>query len=344
MLRIALVGLGNMGRLHLNNIIKLNSNKFCILNCICDKNKTLTDKISNEIKVKGYYDVKSMIEDNKFDVAIIATTSSEHFKIAKLLIENNKPVLIEKPVVVSSYEAEELYKISKEKGVLISPGYTEVYNSVTTGIKNYLKDYMCFNYIDFYRIGQKSKKNDEKDIDVIQDLMTHDLAVLLEIIDLKTIKNIYGNLSSYNDKSKTYDFSNINLVFQNGSTARFLCDRGGTIKIRKFNISNDEMYGEFDFMNQTANIMKRGSLDAFGENIWYSQNYDAVKIRYSNNPLYDEIKDFILAVENKRDTKASKKWFELTNIIEDIRKLIYKQDHSNEIKFDYNINIKKMKL
>jgi Predicted dehydrogenases and related proteins len=297
MIQLALIGLGNMGKLHLNNLIKLNLNKICKLGCICDIDKDLTDKISNRINVKGYYCVEDMIKDYKFDAAIISITSSEHFKVAKLLIEHDKPILIEKPVVISIDEAEELYRVSHEKNILVSPGYTEVYNSVTTGIKNYLKNCRNFNYIDFYRIGQKGKRNNTKDIDVIQDLMTHDLAVLSQIIDLNKIKSIQGNVSSYNDKSKKYDLSNVSLFFENRSIARFLCDRSSSVKIRKFNISNDEMYGEFDFMDQTANIMKKGSIDAFGKDIWYSKNYDAVKIRYSNNPLYDEIKDFILSVE-----------------------------------------------
>lgn len=324
MIRIALIGLGNMGKLHLKNILKLESEKICKLTCICDNNKEVTDEFVKKLKVNAYYSVEDMIKDDKFDAAIIATTSSEHFFIAKLLINNNKPVLIEKPIVVSLSQAEELYKLSKEKKVLISAGYTEVYNSTTIGVKKYLNDHKGFSIIDFYRIGQKSKRNDTKDIDVIQDLMTHDLAVLSEIIDLNKIVDIQGNISSYNKNSNKYDISNISVMFDNGSIARFLCDRGGSIKIRKFNISNDEVFGEFDFMNQTANIMKKGNIEAFGENIWYSQNYDMIKIRYSNNPLYDEILDFILAVKNNTETKVSKKWFDITETIERIRNTVEK--------------------
>lgn len=326
MISLALIGLGNMGKLHLKNIIKLKSYKICELSCVCDKDKLLTDKISGELNVKGYYCVEDMLKDCEFDAAIIAVTSSEHFKVAKILIDNYKPVLIEKPVVVSSREAEELHNLSVKNHILVSAGYTEVYNSVTTGIKNYLNKYKSFKYIDFYRIGQKSKRNDTKDIDVIQDLMTHDLAVLSQITDLNKIISVQGNLSSCNNKSKMYDFSNISLFFENGVTARFLCDRSSSIKIRKFSISNDEMYGEFDFMNQIANIMKKGSIDAYGENIWYSQNYDTVKIKYSNNPLNDEITDFVLAIQNNEATRVSQRWYQITNMIENIRDIVYKQN------------------
>jgi len=328
MIRIALIGLGSMGNLHLKNIKRLENENLCKIACICDIDKTLIDKYAEELQVKGFYNVEDMIEENIFDVAIVAITSTNHFYVSKLLIENNKPILIEKPIVVSLKEAEELYRISKQKNILISPGFTEVYNSVTTGIKNYLKSDGSFDYIDFYRIGQKTKRNNHKDIDVIQDLMTHDLAVLSEIIDIRKIEEVSGTLSAYNEYSKMYDLANVSLVFENGIIARFLADRSSSVKIRKFNISKKDMYGEFNFMDQTAKIMKKGTLEAFGDNIWYSQNFDCAKIRYSNNPLMDEIKDFILAVQNERETKTSLKWFEITKSIEGIRKILYNNEKS----------------
>jgi len=326
MIKLAVIGLGNMGKLHLKNIIKLEEYKLCQLACVCDINRNLTDEFSDKLKVKGYYNVLDMMKDDKFDAAIIAITSVNHFEIAKLLLENNKPVLVEKPVVISLKEAEELKRICDKKKVLLSPGYTEVYNSVTTGIKNYLKNDNKIEYVDFFRIGQKNERNDIKDIDVIQDLMTHDLAVLSQITDITKIKNISGVLNAFNEKSSKYDISSVNLIFENNSMARFLCDRIGTMKIRRFTISKEDMHGEFDFMDQAAEIMKKGSIDAFGDNIWYSQNFDAVKIKYSNNPLLDEIKDFILAVKENRQTLVSPKWFEITKLIEIIRSKLYDEN------------------
>lgn len=323
MLKIVLIGLGNMGKLHLKNIKNLQNEGICKLVCVCDKDKVITKKISTDLGIDGCYSVEEMLESIQFDVAIIAITSSEHFKVAKILIENNKPLLIEKPVVTTIEHAQELFELSNKKNILVSPGYTEVYNSVVNGIKSYFDKGQSLNYIDFYRIGQKSTRNDIKDIDTIQDLMTHDLAVLSQFINIDNIKNISGNTSSYNKKSNMYDLSNVNLYFENGLTARFLCDRESSVKIRKFNVSTEEMYAEFNYMDQTANIMTKGNINAFGNNIWYSQNYDAIKIRYSNNPLYDELKDFILSVQNQKETIVSEQWFKITKTIEIIRNSVY---------------------
>lgn len=330
MIKLALVGIGSMGKLHLKNIKELEKYNLCKLTCICDINKDLTDNYANDLQIKGYYNIEKMIEENIFDAAIVAVTSVNHFSVSKLLLQNDKPVLIEKPVVISIKEAEELQRISEQKNILISAGFTEVYNSVTTGVKNYLKDDGYLNYIDFFRIGQKTKKNDTKDIDVIQDLLTHDLAVLSELIDITAIREVCGKLSCYNKYSNKYDLANVNIVFDNEIIARFLVDRSSSVKIRKFNISSDDMYGEFNFMDQTANIMKKGTIEAFGDNIWYSQNFDCANIRYSNNPLMDEIKDFIIAVQNKVDTKTSKKWFQITKSIENIRRILYSNEECLE--------------
>lgn len=319
MIRLALIGLGNMGGKHLKNIQQLESYGKCKLTCICDIDKEKIDKINEKLNVNSYYDVESMIEDNCFDAAIIAITSINHFDVAKLLIENTKPVLIEKPVTVTLEEADELYSLAKKNNVLISAGYTEVYNSVTDGFKECMQKDNNFNYIDFYRIGLYSKKNDKKDIDVIQDLLTHDLAVLSEVVDLDEVKDINGNAFNYNEVSGKYDSVNVTLLFKNGNIARFIMDRCSSIKERKFNISKKDMFGTFDYMDQTAYIREKGTIKAFGNNIWYSENYDTAQIRYSNNPLFEEIKDFLSAIESGTQTKVSKNWYKITKVVEMIR-------------------------
>lgn len=329
MLKICLVGLGNMGRLHLKNLMLLQNTGICKLSCVCDIKKELADDISAKYGVPGYYSTEAMLEKERFDAAIIATTTSSHIMIARQMIKNKIPVLVEKPVCKSMEEAEELKMLSENEGVLISPGFTEVYNSVVTGIKQKLSRDKDINYIDFFRIGQKAPRNDTKDIDVVHDLMIHDIAVLSYLIDIDSIAEISGYLSSYNKLSRQHDTSCVSMRTKSGNIIRFMCDRNGTIKIRKFTITMDDMFGEFDYMDQSANIYQKGRLDAFGDNVWYTQSCDAVKVRYSNNPLYDEISDFINAVINGKSTLVSDSWYKVTVITEKIRDVLYNRDKSD---------------
>lgn len=320
MLNIGLIGLGNMGSLHLKNIILLEQTGLCRLSCVCDIKTELAANMGREYGVPAYESVNDLLERETIDAAIIATTSTSHFEIAMRLIERRIPVLVEKPVVLSVDEATELKELALSKGVLISAGFTEVYNSVATGVKSFFAGMSRFNCIDFFRIGQKSSKNDTKDIDVVLDLMIHDIAALAQLVDLNRVSGITGYLSSYNELSGKYDMACASMLLENGSIVRLICDRNGTIKIRKFTLSLDDMYGEFDYMDQTVQVYQRGRLKAFGDNIWYSQDYDAAKIRYSNNPLYDEIKDFVLAVANSGVTKVTGSWFDVTIMIDRIRR------------------------
>ncbi|MGI6668027.1 MAG: Gfo/Idh/MocA family protein [Acetivibrionales bacterium] len=323
MLNLGLIGLGNMGSLHLKNIMLLEQTGLCRLSCVCDIKKELAEKIGSECRVPAYASAGDMLEKEEIDAAIIATTSSSHFEIAMRLIEKRIPVLVEKPVVLSEDEAIQLKELALSKGVLISAGFTEVYNSVTTGVKSFFADKTRFTCMDFFRIGQKNSKNDTKDIDVVHDLMIHDIAVFAQLVDLNRVSGITGYLSSYNEQSGKYDMACVNMLLENGAVARFICDRNGTIKIRKFTLSLDDMYGEFDYMDQTVQVYQRGRLKAFGDNIWYSQDYDAAKIRYSNNPLYEEIKDFLLAVVNAGETKTAGSWFDVTMMVEKICEVLY---------------------
>lgn len=324
MLRIALIGLGNMGKLHLKNLLYLQQNKKCIISCVCDIKKELTDEIKSSYDIEGFYTVEDMIEANKFDVAIIATTSTSHFKVAKLLIENKKHILIEKPIVLSIDDAIKLNELSKKYNILISAGYTEIYNSVTDGIINFVNQDDTFEYMDFFRIGLKTVKNDNKDIDVIHDLMVHDLSIMYKICNIDNIKYIFGMLASFNNISNQYDLSTLNVVLNNNKVIRFLADRNGVLKKRKVFISKNDSFAEFDFMEQTCEITKKGNLNIIGQNIWFTNTYQQAKIRYVNNPLLDEIQDFLDAVEKEHETKTSKDWFQITLFTEKIRDELYK--------------------
>ncbi len=323
MLDISLIGLGNMGSLHLKNIKSLEKTGLCRLSSICDTKHELADNISEQLQIPGYYSIEDLLDNGAVDAAIIATTTSSHLHVARQLIEKNIPVLIEKPVVVSINEAQELMELALKHNVLISAGYTELYNSVTKGAASIFKEKPNFYYMDFFRIGQRSMRNNSKDIDVVHDLMVHDVAVLSQFIDLKDIKDVSGYFSSYNENSEKFDMACVNLILSGDRAVRFLCDRNGTTKIRKFSLSMDDMYGEFDYMDQTAQVYKKGKLEAFGDNIWYTQSYDGAKIRYSNNPLMDEIMDFITAAEHKKGTLTASCWYDVTVTIERIREVLY---------------------
>jgi predicted dehydrogenase len=82
MLNLALIGLGNMGSLHLKNVLLLEQTGLCRLSCVCDIKTELADKIGNECRVPAYNSVECLLGKQKIDAAIIATTSSSHFEPA----------------------------------------------------------------------------------------------------------------------------------------------------------------------------------------------------------------------------------------------------------------------
>lgn len=325
MLKIALIGLGNMGKLHLKNLLKLQENKKCMISGVCDIKNDLTDEIKTKYNIEGFYNVYDLVENCNFDAAIIATTSSAHFEVAKVLIENGKHVLIEKPVVLNVKDAEALKEMSKMHKVLVSAGYTEIYNSVTEAIISFASGEHRYDYADFFRIGLKSSKNDTKDIDIVQDLIVHDLAITYFLSKEDTIKDIYGTLINLNEKSKKYDTAAVTLLFENNRIVRLLADRNGVFKKRKATIARSDSFAEFDFMEQTGEITKNSDMNIIGQNIWYSNTYHQAKIRYVNNPLLDEISDFINAIENNTSTKVSDHWFNITLLTEKIRDVLYRK-------------------
>lgn len=316
MRKVALLGVGRMGNLHLQNMKKLQEDGVAQLVAVCDKEEEKLNNKNIPNTAQKFISLNELLAYNEFEYVINATNSSEHFLTSKMIIEQNKRVLIEKPVVVSDEQVEELKRLVSQKNVQLSTGYTEYYNSVSDALEKLIEE-NSFNYMDVFRVGINEERNDKKDIDVIQDLLIHDLAVISKFVDFSKISEISGSLSGFNAKSGFFDTACVFLRFKDNKFIRFIVDRKNIIKIRKTYIYSNELFAVQDYMDQSIEVYKKGNLTAFGEKIWYSDSREYVKMRYVNNPLYDEIKDFL--VSDSGITKTSNLWYPLTKLTELIR-------------------------
>lgn len=331
---VALIGVGHMGSMYLKLLEELQKNNKCSLIAVCDTDEEVFKRLSENLSIPMFLNLKEMVEKVKFDAAIIATISSSHFEVAKLLIESGiKYLLIEKPVVTNIEDLKKLKDITEKNDVLISAGFTEVYNSVSQGLQQYVRK-NTLKYINFSRIGLWSPKNNEKDIDVLQDIFIHDLAVLNMAKNLNDVAEKSIFMSDKNPKTGFCEFSTVKLVFKDGSVANFVSDRNGAMKIREVEVLFQDFYGIFDYMEQTAKIYRKGEISPLGDKIWYSQSYNGCTVRYVNNPLMDEIIDFINVVAGIKDkTLTSEHWYECTEFVEQLRRSSFLKSKEKELKF-----------
>ena len=171
LIKITIIGVGQMGYNHLRVLSNL---KGIYINSIYDKDINRIRKISKKFKVAYSKDLKKSLK--KSDAAIICTPTNTHLKYFLLASKYVKNIFIEKPVTGKISEINKIIKIFKKEKINIQCGFVERFNSVTPILKNLIKNQKIMS-MDFSRTNKVSERI--IDIDVVKDLMIHDLDLTL---------------------------------------------------------------------------------------------------------------------------------------------------------------------
>ena len=279
--KIAVIGIGYLGEFHAQ---KYKANKNADLIGIVDTNKQRSEEISNKIGVKSYNDYKSII--NQVDAVSIVVPTNLHYKIAKFFIENKKHVLIEKPFASNTAEARKLKKISEKNKTILQIGHLERFNKAFVELKNKVKNPL---FIECNRISPFKIRGTE--VDVIMDLMIHDLDIIMSINKSK-IKNIQASGISVLT-SKT-DIANARIVFEDNCVCNLSSSRISDKIERKMRVFQKNSYFSLDYQNSSLGTYKK------------IKNKNAVSIEKKeksfpqNDSLKDEIDSFVKCVKNNK--------------------------------------------
>ncbi len=217
MLKTALIGFGYWGAKLARNFH--NSENF-LLSLIIDKNKrNLLEAKKSYPLAKFSSNYISAIKKYEIDLVIIATPTITHFKISRFALENNKHILVEKPLSLSIKEVKKLNRISSKKKKMIFVDYPFLFSGSINFIKKIINQnkYGKILEIESYR-EQAPVRND---VNVIWDLATHDISILtfllnkipysINSIKIKNIKNSLSDTAYINLKYK----KKINVIIKN---------------------------------------------------------------------------------------------------------------------------------
>src|SRR5581483_720021 len=183
-LSVAVVGVGYWGPNLVRNFLKIPGVKIA---SICDINEKNLQKMRHDYPfLKTTLDFKTVLNDPSISLVAIATPPSTHFSLAKMALNAGKHVFIEKPMTQTSDQAKKLLKIAQRKRKILMVGHTFLYSSAVQKIKDYIdkKELGKIYYYDSTRINLGGFQSDT---DVLWDLATHDLAILLYIFPEKVL-------------------------------------------------------------------------------------------------------------------------------------------------------------
>ncbi|MCX8023427.1 MAG: Gfo/Idh/MocA family oxidoreductase [Syntrophorhabdaceae bacterium] len=250
-LRVGLIGAGHMGRIHLK---KLSCMEGVEISGILDIDKATAEELSSAFNCPLCSELGEII--NNSDGVIIATPTETHFEFARLCLENGINTFIEKPIASTVDEARELVKLSEQKGLILQIGHLERFNPAFRYVKPYIEEPVL---IEARRTSNFTGRS--VDIDVVLDLMVHDIDLLLSIKKTDIVDIQGKGVGFVGDK---LDVASVFLKFKDGTSASLFSSRISDKKERVLNIFERDRFLYVDLLSGHAlcNIKKdRGEIE-----------------------------------------------------------------------------------
>ncbi|HEU4933720.1 MAG TPA: Gfo/Idh/MocA family oxidoreductase [Pyrinomonadaceae bacterium] len=282
MLRTAVIGVGSLGRQHARIHADLAREGLSEFVAVCDLNEETARSISNERKTDWTTDWRELV--GRIDAASIAVPTETHCEIACGLLESGIHVLVEKPISRTLEEADRMIEAAERGNAILQVGHLERFNPAMVALRPHVRKPV---YFEIHRVGQFTARS--LDIDVVLDLMIHDLDIVQWLVgeDVE-VTNIHAvGIAILTNK---VDAANARLEFSSGAVANITASRVGTEKIRKMRFFQPHDYIAIDYTTKRASVSSLSPPAASGS--WpgvHIKHLDIVDVE----PLRAEIVSFL---------------------------------------------------
>jgi len=282
-IRAGVIGVGYLGQFHAQ---KYSIIKDVELVGVADIDEKRGQEIAEEYDCRYFFDYQELLQN--VDAVSIAVPTSMHHAVASDCIKCGVDILLEKPMTVSLEEADDLIRLAEANNIVFQVGHLERFNPAVLAMKPSLTTPV---FIESNRIS--TFKSRGVDVDVVLDLMIHDIDIILTIIDspLKTIHTVGAPVVT-----STTDIANARLIFENGATANITVSRISMTNIRKMRIFQPGSYINVDFANKK--VMTIQLCDELLESGMPKQDID-IKSFKGADALLTEIEHFIHHVRHR---------------------------------------------
>jgi len=293
-LKTAVVGVGHLGRQHARLHAKLAAEGICDFVSVCDLNPATATSIANERNVAWTADWRDLLK--VVDAVSLAVPTEAHCEIACGLLEAGIHVLVEKPISRSLPEADQMIAAAESGRALLQVGHAERFNPALVALRPHVRNPV---YFEIHRVGEFTARS--LDIDVVLDLMIHDLDIVQwlvgEEVDVTDIHAVGIPILT-----TRVDAANARLEFASGAVANITASRVGTERIRKMRFFQPHDYIALDYTTKRASISSLAAPTADGK--WpgvHVRNLDVLDVE----PLRAEIVAFLEAVREGKQSPVS---------------------------------------
>jgi len=280
-IRVGAIGIGHLGNYHLQKYQKL---EICEITAVADMITDRAQKAAVIYKCAAFSDYRAML--GKVDAVSISVPTGGHHEVARDFLAAGVDVLVEKPICATLVQADELIRLAKKKNLILQVGFVERFNPAIMALENVIEKPM---FIEAHRLHPFFERG--TDVDVILDLMIHDLDIILKFVNSPIIGVEAVGVPILSDK---IDISNVRISFATGCIANVTASRISAKTMQKIRFFGAEGYHSVDCQKrEILSLSKRkngaGQLQIVQNNIEVA----------SHDPLEEEIRSFLNAVVNR---------------------------------------------
>jgi predicted dehydrogenase len=285
-IRVAVVGTGEFGRNHARVYRELQSAE---LVGVFDESAERAASVAAEFQTQAF---KSLDElRGRVDAVSVAVPTIAHAEVGCRLLKMGLDVLVEKPMAVNLAEADALLHAAKENGRILQVGHVERFNPAVVAVEPILNRPLFF---EVHRLGVFTPRS--LDVDVIYDLMIHDLDILLALVNEPVTEVKAVGIPVLTEK---VDIAHARLEFAGGAVANITASRVSTERVRKMRFFQQHEYISLDYARRDAlriGVKKPGPEPEFG---FEKLNASTVE------PLHAELEAFINAARSRKEPRTN---------------------------------------
>jgi len=287
--KIALLGVGKMGQNHLRNLSMM---KQVEISFIYDFDKELCLKLSKQYGVAVSNDLDKDL--SSADGVIIVTPTFTHADYIKQVSKYVKNIFVEKPLTDTLESSKEIVALAKKLDLNIQIGFIERYNSAVVALQKVIKNSSHIINIDFSRTNKVSSRI--TDVDVIIDLMIHDIDLALSINGKPKKVKAHGYV-----KDGMAEYARAIITHENGSFSNIVASRITEKRIRHISATCDDMYIDCNLLSKEVFVNKQ-TIEQYIDNVSISSKSETIDVRPQEGLLLELI-DFVTLC-NGKDVKV----------------------------------------
>jgi predicted dehydrogenase len=247
-LAVAVVGAGAFGRNHARVYHELHKRGEPVeLVAVVDTDSARAQAVAVQFGARAFRSVGEMLDTAQVDAASVAVPTVHHLEVARTLLESGIDVLIEKPLASSLDDAEQLIRAARDHDRIAQVGHLERFNPAVRATVPLVTQPMFFEVHRLSPFGPRAL-----DVDVVLDLMIHDLDIVLSFVQSPVREVRAVGLPILSEK---VDIANVRMEFESGCVANFTASRVSTERVRKLRFFQPRQYVSVDYSRQDVLVI-----------------------------------------------------------------------------------------